>query len=163
MASASAHPVICPRVPNGPCVQNVPCVSNGPYVTNVPNVPIVPCVPTGHVSQMFHVSYMSQMSHVSKKKQSPRQIMMENITAMANINHMGGQSHLLTLITKSIDTTFVSYQPLCCGGRDTPVFVNKNGDPFSYYIFDFLITGIDLVFKCRNPRTERAKYLYSEI
>ena len=130
---------MCPKCPNSPMCPNWSCVPNVPCVLYVPNVTC------------------------AKKKQSPRQIMMENITAMANINHMGGQSHLLTLITKSIDTTFVSYQPLCCGGRDTPVFVNKNGDPFSYYIFDFLITGIDLVFKCRNPRTERAKYLYSEI
>ena len=39
--------------------------------------------------------------------------MMENISAIANINHMGGQSDLLTLLTKSIDTTSNNYQPLC--------------------------------------------------
>ena len=37
---------------------------------------------------------------------------------MANINHMGGQSPLLTLVTKAIDTTSISYQPLSV----SPVF-----------------------------------------
>ena len=48
-------------------------------------------------------------------KNKALQIVTDNISAMADINHMGGQSHSLTIITKAIDTTSISYQPLCCG------------------------------------------------
>ena len=58
--------------------------------------------------------------------------MMENISAMANINHMRGQSHLLTVIRKSIDTepTSISYQPLCCGRGQLSSFCLQNRKPF---------------------------------
>ena len=50
-------------------------------------------------------------------KNKALQIVTDNISAMANINHMGGQSHLLKIITKAIGTTSISYQPLTVGGR----------------------------------------------
>ena len=50
-------------------------------------------------------------------KNKATQIVTDNTSAMANIFHMGGQSHLLALIKKAIDTTSISYhQPLYCGG-----------------------------------------------
>ena len=65
------------------------------------------------------------------------QIVTDNFCAMANINHMGGQSTLLTLITKAIDTTSISYQFLSVfmlrEGRQLQFFVYKNGDPSSIY------------------------------
>ena len=67
---------------------------------------------------------MCPKCHMCQKK--VLQIMIENISAIAIINHMGGQSHLLTIITKSIDTTSISYQPLCCGRGDISSY--KNGD-----------------------------------
>ena len=57
--------------------------------------------------------------------------MMENISAIANINHMGGQSHLLTLVTKSIDTTSISYHLYAAEGETSPGFAYKNGHPSS--------------------------------
>ena len=48
--------------------------------------------------------------------------MMNNISAVANIIHMGGRSRFLTIITKSIDTTSISYQPLCRGRVDISSF-----------------------------------------
>ena len=135
-----------PRVPNGPCVPNVPCVSNGPYVPNVPSVPnvpcvpIVPCVPNGAcvpnvpcVPNVLSVPYVPNVTYVSYKSKA-LQIRMEIISAIANINHMGSQSHWLTLIIKSIDTTSISYQSLCCGRETSPVLVYKNGDPSSFKI-----------------------------
>ena len=74
--------------------------------------------------------HVSQMSHVSKKYKA-LQIMMENISSMANINHMGGQSHLLTLVTKSIDTTSISYHLYAAEGETSPGFAYKNGHPSS--------------------------------
>ena len=44
-----------------------------------------------------------------------------NISTMANINHKGGQSLLLTLFTKAIDTTSISYQPVSV----SPVFCSQ--------------------------------------
>ena len=57
-----------------------------------PSVPNIPCVP---------------------KKQSPTE---------CDGQHMGDLSHLLTLITKAIDTTSISYKYLCCGRGDTASF-----------------------------------------
>ena len=45
-------------------------------------------------------------------KNKASQIVTDNISAMANRNHMGGQSLLLSLITKTIDTTSIIYHSL---------------------------------------------------
>ena len=71
-------------------VTNVSCIPNGSCVAKFPLCPNAPCV---------------KMSHVFQRH-------------MATINHIGGQSYLLPLITKSIDTTYISCQPSCCGRKD---------------------------------------------
>ena len=88
-----------------------------------------------HVSQMFqvsHVSQVSQMSHVSQKNKAP-QIVTDNISAMTIINHMGGQSHLFTLITLHL----LAINIYVAGGETYPVFVRKNDDPSSKYVISF--------------------------
>ena len=56
-------------------------------------------------------------------------IVTDNISTMANINHKGGQSLLLTLFTKAIDTTSISYQPVSvfpvfCSQKTVTLIVN---------------------------------------
>ena len=56
-------------------------------------------------------------------KNKALQIVRDNISAMANINHMGGQRHLSTLITKALDiTSWLWYSVYSAGGETTPVF-----------------------------------------
>ena len=133
------------------------CTSCVPYV---PSVHIIPAyqrsfgvLKTGVEYQYCKMSLVFQMTHVCVtnvpcvpniscrpnvicvQKNKALQIMMENISAMANINHMGGQSHLLPLITKSIDTTFISYQPFSCGRGGISSFVS-----LLFYLF-FALKG----------------------
>ena len=58
-------------------------------------------------------------------KNKALQIATDNISAMANINHMRGQSPLLTLITEAI-LAINLHQCLCCGrGEISSFFVYK--------------------------------------
>ena len=76
------------------------------------------------------MSQVSIKSHESQKNKA-LQIVTDNISAMANMNHMGGQSHLLTLITKVIDTASINYQHFAVRGRYLLFLFTNHGDPSS--------------------------------
>ena len=120
---------MCPKCPNySMCTKCTMCLKwhKCPMWPKCPMCPKCIMCPKCPKCPMCPECFMCPKYSMCPKYRKALQIMIENISAMANINHMGGQSHYHVyyhyVITKSIDTTSISYQPLCCG-MGNPSFV----------------------------------------